>query len=202
MKRFKLITIGLLLWSSNVAFAQFNTITQSTVLRKATPEQQRSIAIVPMKERTANLAGNKPNEMERPNRISAIVSPLRHIIVTSTYGLRTDPFTKKKVKHSGLDFKAHYEPTYAMTYGKVIKTGSDKRSGKFVTLRHGDYTISYCHLSQIKVTQGTYVRPGTTIAVTGNSGRSTGPHLHLTLKKDGKNINPTILLNLIKQICG
>lgn len=199
MKQFKLITIGLLLWSSNVAFAQFNTITQSTVLRKATPEQQRSTSIVPMKEGAADLAGNKPNEMERSNRIPAIVSPLRHIIVTSTYGLRTDPFTKKKVKHSGLDLKAHYEPTYAMTYGKVIKTGSDKRSGKFVTLRHGDYTISYCHLSQIKITQGTYVRPGTTIAVTGNSGRSTGPHLHLTLKKDGKNINPAILLKLIKQ---
>ena len=46
---------------------------------------------------------------------------------------------------------------------------------------------------------GLMYRPGTIIAQTGNSGRSTGPHLHLTLKKDGKYINPAILLNLIKQ---
>ena len=86
-----------------------------------------------------------------------------------------------------------------MMQGEVIKVGRDKRSGLYVTLRHGDFTISYCHLSQTLVTKGTHVYPGTVIAMTGNSGRSTGPHLHLTLKKDGKNINPAILLNLIKQ---
>ncbi len=95
--------------------------------------------------------------------------------------------------------KANYEPAYAMMQGEVIKVGRDKRSGLYVTLRHGDFTISYCHLSQSLVTKGTHVYPGTVIAMTGNSGRSTGPHLHLTLKKDGKNINPAILLNLIKQ---
>ena len=86
-----------------------------------------------------------------------------------------------------------------MMHGEVIKVGRDKRSGLYVTIRHGDFTVSYCHLSQTLVTQGAHVRPGTIIALTGNSGRSTGPHLHLTLKKDGKKINPAILLNLIKQ---
>ena len=86
-----------------------------------------------------------------------------------------------------------------MMHGEVIKVGRNKRSGLYVTLRHGDFTVSYCHLSQPLVTQGSHVRPGTIIALTGNSGRSTGPHLHLTLKKDGKKINPAILLNLIKQ---
>lgn len=86
-----------------------------------------------------------------------------------------------------------------MMYGEVIKVGRENRSGLYFTLRHGDFTISYCHLSQALVTQGIHVRPGTIIALTGNSGRSTGPHLHLTLKKDGKNFNPAILLNLIKQ---
>ena len=54
-------------------------------------------------------------------------------------------------------------------------------------------------LSLSFVTKGTHIHPGTVIAMTGNSGRSTGPHFHLTLKKDGKNINPAIQLNLIKQ---
>lgn len=84
-----------------------------------------------------------------------------------------------------------------MMYGEVIRVGKDKRSGLYVTLRHGKFTASYCHLSKVTVNKGTYVRPGTTIAITGNSGRSTGPHLHLTLKKDGKTINPAILLNIL-----
>ena len=87
-----------------------------------------------------------------------------------------------------------------MMHGEVIKVGKDKRSGLYVTLRHGDFTVSYCHLSQTLVTKGTHVRPSIIIALTGNSGRSTGPHLHLTLKdtKKGRAIDPSILLNLIK----
>ena len=69
----------------------------------------------------------------------------------------------------------------------------------FLVQVNGDFAVSYCHLSQALVTEGYHIRPGTIIALTGNSGRSTGPHLHLTLKKDGKNINPAIQLNLIKQ---
>ena len=95
--------------------------------------------------------------------------------------------------------KANYEPAYAMMHGEVIKVGRNKRSGLYVTLRHGDFTVSYCQLSQALVTEGYHIRPGTIIALTGNSGRSTGPHLHLTQKKDGKYINPAILINLIKQ---
>jgi len=199
MKRFTLITIGLLLWSSNVAFAQFNTITQSKAQRNVTLEQQHSLSVVPVNDRIADSICCRQKETERTGCLPAIVSPLRHIVVTSPYGIRTDPFTKKKAKHNGLDLKAYYEPAYAMMYGEVIKVGKDNRSGLFVTLRHGDFTVSYCHLSQLAVTNGTYVRPGTIVAITGNTGKSTGPHLHLTLKKDGKNINPTILLNLIKQ---
>ncbi len=196
MKRFILISIGLLLWSPNVIFAQFNTITQSKAHRKTTSVSQSSL-IIQEKDNATDSICDKQTETERTDRLPAIVSPLRHIVVTSPYGLRTDPFTKKKARHNGLDLKAHYEPAYAMMYGEVIRVGKDKRSGLFVTLRHGDFTISYCHLSKIAVSKGTHVNPGTILALTGNSGRSTGPHLHLTLKKDGKNINPAILLNLI-----
>lgn len=202
MKRFILIAIGLLLLSPNTAFAQFNTVTQNkaqhrlmpTIPSSASPQpcpmhrHQDSIHIIPPQK-----------EAEQANRLPALVCPLRHISVTSSFGRRTDPFTKRKALHNGLDLKAYYEPAYAMMYGEVIRVGKDKRSGLYITLRHGNFTISYCHLSKVTVNKGTYVRPGTIIALTGNSGRSTGPHLHLTLKKDGKTINPAILLNLIKQ---
>lgn len=96
--------------------------------------------------------------------------PLKHVIVTSPYGLRTDPFSKKRSWHNGIDLRAKGEEAYAMLSGVVGRVGQDKRSGKFVTLRHGDYTVSYCHLSQVLVRQGTSVMPGEVIAITGNTG--------------------------------
>lgn len=199
MKRFILITIGLLLYSHNVAFAQFNTVTQNRALRKAASKQRSSLAVAPVNDSIKNTTVSGQIKTERTDRLPAIVCPLRHIVVTSPYGLRMDPFTKKKVRHNGLDLRAYYEPAYAMMYGEVINVGKDKRSGLYITLRHGDFTVSYCHLSKVAVAKGTHVCPGAVIALTGNTGRSTGPHLHLTLKKDGKNINPVILIGLIKQ---
>ena len=205
MKRFLLITIATIFGSSATVFAQFITVTQTKAHRKAvpkttqstTPEQQPPFST--HQRRDSLTFTHIQNQTEQTDRLPALVSPLRHISVTSPFGYRRDPFTKRKALHNGLDLRANYEPAYAMMYGEVIKVGRDKRSGLYVTLRHGDFTVSYCHLSQTLVTKGNNVRPRPIVALTGNSGRSTGPHLHLTLKKDGKNINPAILLNLIKQ---
>ena len=205
MKRFLLITIAAIFCSSATVFAQFNTVTQTNAHRKAmpkttqstTPEQQPPCS--PYQRRDSLIFTQIQNQTEQTDRLLALVSPLRHISVTSPFGYRRDPITKRKALHNGLDLKANYEPAYAMMHGEVIKVGRNKRSGLYVTLRHGDFTVSYCHLSQALVTEGYHIRPGTIIAQTGNSGRSTGPHLHLTLKKDGKYINPAILLNLFKQ---
>ena len=191
MKRHLLITIAVLLWSTTTALAQFNTVTQRQAHRKAVPQDTLPI--------------NKPTSPTPPpstytSSNLTMVSPLRHLVITSPFGYRTDPFTRKRAFHSGIDLRANYEPAYAITYGEVIHVGYDNRSGLFVTLRHGSITLSYCHLSQSLVTKGTHVRPGTPIAITGNSGsRSTGPHLHLTLKdtKKGRAIDPSILLRLI-----
>jgi murein DD-endopeptidase MepM/ murein hydrolase activator NlpD len=84
--------------------------------------------------------------------------------------------------------------------GTVIKVGQDSRSGKFVTVRTGDYTISYCHLSQQLVKENEFVNAGTSIAISGNTGASTGPHLHLTTKKDGKAFDPTILIEYVLSV--
>ena len=191
MKRHLLTTIAVLLWSTTTALAQFNTVTQRQAHRKAVPQDTLPI--------------NKPTSPTPPPSTYTpfsltMVSPLRTLVITSPFGYRTDPFTRKRAFHSGIDLRANYEPTYAITYGEVIHVGFDNRSGLFVTLRHGSITLSYCHLSKATVTPGTHVRPGTPIAITGNSGsRSTGPHLHLTLKdtKKGRAIDPSILLRLI-----
>mgnify|MGYP000172920556 CR=1 FL=1 len=86
-----------------------------------------------------------------------------------------------------------------MMEGEIIKVGYDKRSGNYVTIRHGNYTVSYCHLSKTLVRKNTVVKPGEVVAITGNTGRSTGEHLHLSAKYKGKYINPNILLDLLRR---
>jgi hypothetical protein len=87
--------------------------------------------------------------------------------------------------HNGLDLHARGDKVFAMLHGIVHKVGYDKRSGIFVTLRHGDITISYCHLSKVTVRKGDVVSAGTVVGITGNTGRSTGEHLHITCKLKG-----------------
>ena len=69
-----------------------------------------------------------------------------------------------------------------------------------MTVRTGDYAISYSHLSQQLVTENEFVNAGTNIAISGNTGASTGPHLHLTTKKDGKAFDPTILIEYVLSV--
>ena len=134
-------------------------------------------------------------------RYLSVSYPLKHVKVNSPFGTRRDPFTGAKASHNGLDLKAYYEEVYAMFDGKVKKVGADPRSGNYVVLQHGEYTISYCHLSQQLVKENDYVDAGTHIAVSGETGMATAPHLHLVAKKDGKAFDPTILLRYIVGCC-
>lgn len=104
-------------------------------------------------------------------RYLSVCYPLRHIRVTSPYGYRSDPFTGKRRFHDGLDLHARGEAALAMMKGVVVRVGQDRSSGKYVTLRHGSYTVSYCHLSKILVVKGMSVRPRDAVGVTGSTGR-------------------------------
>lgn len=124
--------------------------------------------------------------------------PLKNIQINSEFGIRQHPVTHKYCMHNGVDLQARYEPVFSMLPGKVVKSAYDKRSGRYITIQTGNYTVSYCHLSSSKVTIGRYVKAGDIIGVSGNTGMSTGPHLHLTTKKDGKAIDPIILFDCVK----
>lgn len=89
--------------------------------------------------------------------------------------------------------------TYAMMHGIVVKAGQDRVSGKYVTLRHGDFSVSYCHLSECLVKKGECVRPGDVVGISGNTGRSTGLHLHLTVRMGRRLLDPGILLRFIDE---
>ena len=134
------------------------------------------------------------------DRYLSVSYPLKKVKVSSSYGIRKDPFSGQRVAHSGIDLHASYEEVYAMFDGRVHKVGSDSRSGHYVILTHGEYTISYCHLSRIAVKEGDEFIAGDIVAVSGNSGRSTGPHLHITCKYKGDIVDPYTLLIYIREV--
>lgn len=195
-----------------VCFAQatspFNTIANKPSLykiKKNTPASEISetaMSVVKNNEARENDTVASRTDDVRKRLLYDYLSvslPLKSIHVSSGFGKRIDPINGKKKNHNGLDLRAKFEETYAMMPGQVVKVGQDKRSGIFVTLKYGDYTVSYCHLSRPMVKKGEWVSPGDVVAITGNTGRSTGPHLHLTTKFKGKAIDPTFLLNFVKE---
>ena len=189
--------------------AQFHTIAYSKPLYKvqelAKPVETKSLPENGEADNLVSLTsmtGKQSEEEMRNYWIDCYMSvsyPLKKIMVTSPYGRRKDPFTGKRSNHKGLDLRASGEEVYSIMSGEVVKVSSDKRSGNYVTIRHGDYTVSYCHLSKTFVQKGAQVLPGEVVAISGNTGRSTGPHLHITAKYGKKHIDPAILLQFVKE---
>lgn len=182
--------------------AQFYTVSKQPTSCKVQKQQDLPEAGKVSKDDSATKVGK--SKAECPNewiqQYLSVSYPLDRMVVNSHYGWRCDPFTGKQSLHNGMDFHARSSEVYAMMEGEVMKVGYDKRPGNYVTIRHGDYTVSYCHLSKALVRKGTTVKLGEVVAITGNTGRSTGEHLHLSVKYKGKYINPNILLQYIKDI--
>lgn len=147
-----------------------------------------------------SLSSADTKKKEQVARYLSVCYPLSHIKINSPYGYRKDPFTGKRKFHNGIDLHARSAKVFAMIQGRVIAVGQDKVSGKYVTLQHGGFTVSYCHLSQISVSQGQDVLPGDVIGITGNTGRSTGEHLHITIRQKGEYVNPRIFLDYINSV--
>ena len=190
---------------TNSVFAQFNTIQEyghsqnkigtNSIQNKSCQPTAGSILVDSVK------ADSKRGSIQKMGFNRMIASPLKRIHITSSFGRRIHPITKKRTLHNGIDLRASYEEVYSMLPGTIHKTGEDKRSGKYIIVSTGDYKISYCHLSEIRVRQGENVIAGMTIGISGNSGLSTGPHLHISCRLRNEHYNPMfIMIHLIKDI--
>jgi murein DD-endopeptidase MepM/ murein hydrolase activator NlpD len=111
---------------------------------------------------------------------------------SSSFGWRVDPFTRKKSFHHGLDISAlPGTVVISPADGQVSRIYNDRRGGNILEISHGNgFMTIYGHLKDYNVRQGTKVKRGDVIAYVGNSGRSTGPHLHYEVQVDGKRMNP------------
>ncbi|OYY58069.1 MAG: hypothetical protein B7Y05_14360 [Polynucleobacter sp. 24-46-87] len=112
--------------------------------------------------------------------------------LTSNYGPRVDPFTKRIALHPGIDFSAPSgTPILSAGNGIVIRADSDHAYGKVIEIKHIDgFVTRYAHASKIHVKLGQNVARGQLIAEVGSTGRSTGPHLHFEVMYNGSLINP------------
>ena len=121
-------------------------------------------------------------------------NPLRvPLVVTSKYGYRPHPVTHRYQHHEGIDFRASTGTrVYASQAGRVIFAGWRGGYGKLVGIEHeGDFTTWYGHLSRMRVKVGQTVTKGKVIGLSGNTGVSTGPHLHFEIRYKGRSENPT-----------
>jgi len=112
--------------------------------------------------------------------------------ISSSYGMRISPFTGKEQFHPGVDIAgAEKTPILAPAKGTVAFVGKEGALGMTVRIKHDSvYETTYGHLHSASVKKGQHVNRGEVIGHMGNSGRSTGHHLHYEIEKNGKNVNP------------
>jgi murein DD-endopeptidase MepM/ murein hydrolase activator NlpD len=124
--------------------------------------------------------------------------------LTSTFGVRVDPFLHVAAMHTGLDFRGDPgEPIHATAAGTVTNAGWSGGYGKMVEIDHGNgLSTRYGHLSEIDVKVGDEVRVGQVVGRMGSTGRSTGPHLHYETRIDGEAVDPQKFLSAGARLSG
>ena len=140
-------------------------------------------------------------ESRHPNDRARFSLPLQRIRITSPYGMRRHPIYKDWRFHNGIDLAAHYEPVYAMLDGTVTEVGSNPSAGKFVTLKHTPAREGpYKPHSRNHVTKGDCILSGDIVALSGNTGVSCSPHLHIKATYRHRSLNPIHILRLFQQM--
>lgn len=124
------------------------------------------------------------------------VQPVDHMMFTSNFGVRSDPFRGTAAMHAGVDIPGPVgTPVYATADGIVDRAERSGGYGNLVEVNHGKgIQTRYGHLSKILVAPMTRVKRGQLIALMGSTGRSTGPHLHYEVRIDGHAVNPVPFL--------
>lgn len=119
------------------------------------------------------------------------VLPLADTSISSSYGYRRNPFGTSYEFHKGVDFKAYYQEIWATGSGVVTYAGYNNGYGYLIIIDHGYGILTkYAHNSKLLVSEGDVVERYDVISISGNSGRSSGPHLHYEIHEDGETQDP------------
>lgn len=169
-----------------------NTPTSRSSVRVMREAQQTPAAKVPLKRKPQ---GATQAERSLPSGQEPVL-PVQGVL-TSKVGWRHDPIDGTLRHHNGIDIAVPAgTKVKAIAAGKVLESGPHGGYGNLVTVQHDDGTVSmYGHNSRLEVVSGARVEAGQTLALSGSTGRSTGPHLHFELWKNGSNITASYLKN-------
>jgi murein DD-endopeptidase MepM/ murein hydrolase activator NlpD len=193
------------------------TLEPESFMAQILPEDERAMGgpYIPLSEEKPGINSDLHRQLyrissnlERLNNLSTAVTkiplslPIHDYRVTSAFGPRLDPFKKRAAFHAGVDFgTATGTPVYATLAGTVTRAGYKGPYGLVVEIDHGNgFRSRYGHLARSRVRRGQSVEFQQHIADAGNSGRSTGPHLHYEVWYEGKVRDPLAFLDAGKQI--
>ena len=139
-----------------------------------------------------DLALERLDAARRTARQLPFGNPSPQSSITSRFGNRTDPFLGRLALHAGIDFRATTGTQIRSTgAGTVVVAGRNGGYGNMVEIDHGNgLTTRYAHLSRVLVKVGDHVEAADPVGLSGTTGRSTGPHLHYEVRRDGKAIDP------------
>lgn len=148
-------------------------------------------------------------KLERQARLRALYNllplsaPIDDFYVSSGFGKRRDPFTRTWAMHTGVDLVSQYRaPVAATAPGTVTRTGWEEGYGRMVEVDHGfGIRTRYAHLDQISVKAGAQVDYGQQVGTLGNTGRSTGPHVHYEVLVDGRPVDPLRFMEKGRYVC-
>ena len=144
------------------------------------------------KVKELDLALNRLDAVRKEAARLPISNPAPGRAISSTFGVRKDPFLGTPALHSGMDFSAPTGfPAKATAAGTVARAGWNGGYGRLVEIDHGNgLSTRFAHLSRIDVVEGRKVERGDIVGVVGSSGRSTGPHMHYEIRRDGEAVDP------------
>jgi murein DD-endopeptidase MepM/ murein hydrolase activator NlpD len=167
------------------------------LLASTSPASGFDTKLADLDEALARLEGAKTLAKAVP-----IANPVPGTPVSSSFGVRRDPLLGMMAFHSGMDFRAiSGSSVLATANGTVTAADYNGGYGNMVEVDHGNgLSTRYGHMSQILVNVGQQVRSGDVLGKVGSTGRSTGPHLHYEVRKNGNAINPASYLTIGRQI--
>jgi len=190
-------------YNSVLGYSQFNSIfvaVYNSDLGFVDPNEYTRIPKIEKKVERKKQINRRNEEVSKTVKNDLYNWPIKNPKITSRFGYRKDPFSSKNIEfHTGIDLvngnpNAIINP---ISSGKVIEVQKNHfRRGNYISVKHPKtgYVSRYSHLSEIYVKKGDYIIANTPIGKMGSTGRSTGPHLHLSLMKNGKIINPMCVL--------
>lgn len=160
----------------------------------ASTEQNLSSLSGEMKNLVGSLTNAKQRALKQQYliRVTPTLWPTISNKISSEFGYRKDPFTNRPSFHDGLDIAGSYnDPVFVTADGTVRITGYDRSKGNHIIVKHANgLSTGYLHLNKILVEEGDTVSKGETIGLMGSTGRSTGPHVHYEVIKNGTIIDP------------